>query len=272
MTRINLLPPEIRERAERPRLTPWFILMGIITVAIIVGLFFLYHSQKADKEDTLRQVQQELEELKRKTKPIETYEAQQKELKKLQDLYKQVNTGRVAWAMILNDLAMCVPEGLATASNPKAPCIWLTHLTLDAQPLEAATGGAQQAQTSATGNPIVIEGYATPAWLSMQTWLSRSGNYKSRGFLDTYPYYYFFKGHPKVAEFFVRLQNMEEWTNLWIENSEQSKVSQKRRVTTVDEQGQQQVTEETYTDWAIAFKINGQWNPEKAVWKFSGEK
>jgi len=70
----------------------------------------------------------------------------------------------------------------------------------------------------------------------------------------------------------VRLQNMEEWTNLWIENSEQSKVSQKRRVTTVDEQGQQQVTEETYTDWAIAFKINGQWNPEKAVWKFSGEK
>jgi len=141
MTRINLLPPEIRERAERPRLTPWFILMGIITVAIIVGLFFLYHSQKADKEDTLRQVQQELEELKRKTKPIETYEAQQKELKKLQDLYKQVNTGRVAWAMILNDLAMCVPEGLATASNPKAPCIWLTHSPWMLSPWRRPPGG-----------------------------------------------------------------------------------------------------------------------------------
>ncbi len=269
MTRINLLPPEIKEKAERPRLAPWFILMGVITIAVIVGLFFLFSAQKSSKEDTLKEKEQELQDLQKQTKPIEKYEKQQSDLKSLQGLYNQANSGRVAWAQMLNDLAMYVPEGLATASNPRAPAIWLTRLSIDAQPLEQVAGAPSQ--STGGGAPIQIEGYATPAWLCIQTWLPRASDFKARGFLDAYPYYYYFRGHPKVAEFFVRLQNMEEWDNLWIESSTQTTISETRNVVETTDTGQQ-VNEENYSDWAIQFRIQGQWNPEKAIWQFTSEK
>lgn len=270
MTRINLLPPEIKERVERPHLAPWFVLMGLVTLAVLVGLFFLYHSQKADKEETLREVKQELEELQRQTKPIEKYEAQQKELKDLQDMFAKANAGRVAWAKILNDLAMYVPEGLATASNPRAPTIWLTSLSIDAEPLEAMAGGA--AGTGGTGaEAIKIDGYATPAWLSIRTWLPRASDFRARGFLDSYPYYYYFSGHPKVAEFYTRLQNMKEWSNLWISSSSQTTISEKRLVVKETSEGVYEQQEESFADWAIQFSITAQWNPEKAVWSAQGE-
>jgi Tfp pilus assembly protein PilN len=265
MTRINLLPPEIREKAERPRLAPWFILMGVITVVIIVGLFLLFSAQKSGKQDTLQEKEQQLEDLQKQSKPIEKYEAQQSELKGLEDLYTQANTGRVAWAQMLNDLAMYVPEGLATASNPKAPAIWLVRMTIDAQPLETVAGAAQaQGSQAPTTIPIQIEGYATPAWLCIQTWLPRASDFKAKGFLDAYPYYYYFRGHPKVAEFFVRLHNMEEWADLWIEKSSQATISEPRIVIN-PESGEAE--EQTYTDWGINFIIDARWNPDNAIWQ-----
>lgn len=265
MTRINLLPPEVKEKVERPRLVPWFILMGVVTIAILAGLFLLFNAQKAGKEDTLEEKQQELAELQKQTRPIEKFEAQQKELRSLEELFQQANAGRLAWAQMLNDLAMYVPEGLATASNPRAPAIWLTHLTIDAQPLEAMAGGAAQAAGVAT-TPVIIEGFATPAWLCIQTWLPRASDFKAKGFLDAYPYYYYFRGHPKVAEFFVRLQNMEEWSNLWIVSSDQTSIQEERVVLTDDGAGNLIENQETFSDWAIGFTINGQWNPEEAIW------
>ncbi|MBC7246630.1 MAG: hypothetical protein H5T73_02460 [Actinobacteria bacterium] len=265
MTRINLLPPEIKEKVEQPRLVPWFILMGLVTLAIIAGLYFLFSAQKAGKEDTLKEKRAELEELQRQTKPIERFEAQQRELKSLQELFMQANAGRIAWAQMLNDLAMYVPEGLATASNPRAPTIWLTSLTIDAQPLEALAGAAP-GQAAAGGTPIEIQGYATPAWLCIQTWLPRASDFKAKGFLDAYPYYYYFRGHPKVAEFFVRLQNMEEWSDLWITSSTQTNISETRVVTVETSPGVFERQEESFSDWAIQFTITARWNPEKAIW------
>ena len=267
MTRINLLPPEIKEKAERPRLAPWFILMGVVTIVVIVGLFFLFSTQRSSKEDTLKEKEQELQDLQKQTKPIEKYEQQQSELRSMKQLLEAANGGRVAWAQMLNDLAMYVPEGLATASNPRAPAIWLTSLTIDAEPLEAVTGGLAPTGGGGTTTPISIEGYATPAWLCIQTWLPRASDFKAKGFLDAYPYYYYFRGHPKVAEFFVRLQNMEEWTNLWIDSSTQETLEETRLVTVTNPDGTTTQEEQSYSDWAIRFSIKGRWNPEKAVWK-----
>ncbi len=269
MTRINLLPPEIKEKVERPRLAPWFILMGILTLVLIVGLFLYFNAKKSGKEDTLQEKQQQLSELQKQTQRMSTFEQQQGELSAIEDLYTQANTGRVAWAQMLNDLAMYVPEGLATASNPKAPAIWLVHITIDAQSLETIAGAPEGTAPAATtgGAPIVMEGYATPAWLCVQTWLPRASDFKAKGFLDAYPYYYYFRGHPKVAEFFVRLHNMEEWTDLWIERSVEATISETRYVSiqTTPEQPPQ-VQEETYNDWGINFVILAQWNPDSAIW------
>jgi Tfp pilus assembly protein PilN len=270
MTRINLLPPEVKQKAERPRVLPWFLLFLIITIAVIVGLFFFYSSQKSSKEETLSERQQELQDLQKETKPIEAFEGQQKDLAALQQLYDKTNAGRVAWAQMLNDLAMYVPEGLATASNPRAPAIWLTTLSVDAQPLEAGAAAETVEGAASSGTPpIKIEGYAAPAWLCIQTWLPRASDFKAKGFLDAYPYYYYFKGHPKVAEFFVRLQNMEEWSNLWITDSSQETIEETRLVP--DASDPSGVSEEQYSDWAIKFVIEGQWNAEKAIWQSAAQ-
>ncbi len=266
MTRINLLPPEVREKVERPHLAPWFILMGVVTIAIIVGLFMLFSAQKSGKGETLQEKQQELQDLQKQTRPIEVFEQQQQQLKSLQEIYSQANLGRVAWAQMLNDLAMYVPEGLATASNPRAPAIWLTALTIDASALEAIAGGGGEQAPAAAGTSILINGYATPAWLCIQTWLPRASDFKAKGFLDAYPYYYYFRGHPKVAEFFVRLQNMEEWSDLWIDSSVQSTVSETRIIQVETSPGVFETQEETYSDWAIQFSIRANWNPENAIW------
>jgi len=269
MTRINLLPPEIKEKAQHNSLAPWFILMAAATIIIIVGLFFFFSSQKSAKDNTLKEKQQEFAEIQKQTKPIEVFDAQQKDLNALKKIYEQSNSGRVAWAQMLNDLAMYVPEGLATASNPKAPAIWLTKVSIDAASLATTTGGTA---STGSGSPIQIEGYAAPAWLCIQTWLPRASDFKSKGFLDAYPYYYYFRGHPKVAEFFVRLQNMDEWSDLWITDTKQEAVQSTRIVNSAGSgtgtgSTADSVTEETYSDWAIHFTIEGKWNPDKAVWK-----
>jgi Tfp pilus assembly protein PilN len=271
MTRINLLPPEIREKAERPHLAPWFLLMGLVTILVIVGLYFLYSGQKSSKDETLKQKNQELADLQKQTKGLKEFEDQQSKLQSLEQIYQRANSGRVPWAQMLNDLAMYVPEGLATASNPRAPSIWLTTVTIDAQSLENIAGAAPagQAAAGAASTPIAIEGYAAPSWLCIQTWLPRASDFKAKGFLDAYPYYYYFRGHPKVAEFFVRLQNMEEWSNLWITESVQETIGETRQVPDPANPGQ--TTEETYSDWAIRFTIKGQWNPEKAIWQGTGQ-
>jgi len=275
MTRINLLPPEIKEKAERPRLAPWFILIGVIVVVILVGAFLYTSSQKSSKEETKQEYEQELQDLQKQTKPIEQFEAQQRELKSLQGLYQQANMGRVAWAQMLNDLAMYVPEGLATASNPRAPAIWLIHVSIDAKPLETLAVAPEQ-QATAGAVPITIEGNATPAWLCIQTWLPRASDFKAKGFLDAYPYYYYFRGHPKVAEFYVRLQNMDEWTNLWIEASTQTTIAEDRGlVNPVVDPDTGEITYEeeieSFSDWAISFSITARWNPETAIWGGAGQ-
>lgn len=264
MTRINLLPPEIKEKAARPRLVPWFVLMGVVTVAVIAGLFLLFNTQKSSKNDELQQKEGELAELQKLTQPMAAYEKQQKELSSLEDLYQRANSGRVAWAQMLNDLAMYVPEGLATASNPRAPAIWLTALSIDATQLEALAGATEGAAPAGATTPITISGYATPAWLCVQTWLPRASDFKARGFLDAYPYYYYFRGHPKVAEFYVRLHNMEEWSNLWITGSSQENIEGTMEVF---DASTNTIEEETFSDWAIQFTITAQWNPEKAIWQ-----
>jgi hypothetical protein len=101
--------------------------------------------------------------------------------------------------------------------------------------------------------------------------LPRASDFKAKGFLDAYPYYYYFRGHPKVAEFFVRLQNMEEWNNLWIDSSTQTNVSETRIITVETSPGVFEQQEEGYSDWAIAFKIRAQWNPENAIWNATAE-
>ncbi len=259
MTRINLLPPEIKERVRRPSVLPFIVILAIIVLAVIVGGWFYYNNQKKSKQTTLDQKTQELNALKTANAPMAEFEKQQQQLNVIKGLYDQANKGRVAWALMLNNLAKYVPEGLTTASNPEAPTIWLTELTIDATPLE--TGSA-----SLGGNvaPIVIKGNAAPAWLCIQTWLPRSQDFQTQGFLDAFPYYYYFRGQPKVAEFLVRLMNMQQWSDIWIKSSTEEEVTDTTSIDVNAANGQ--ITEEIMPTWMMTFEIDAFWNVSKAIY------
>ena len=144
MTRINLLPPEIKGKAEKVNIVPWVIVSLLVVIAVVGGLWFYFHSQVSDREDKLKAAQRDLTDLKKTVEePLQAFEAQAAELKKVQDLYSACNAGRVGWASMLNDLALYVPEGLTTASNPTAPAIWLTHLAIDATALDGHAADKQ---------------------------------------------------------------------------------------------------------------------------------
>jgi Tfp pilus assembly protein PilN len=268
MTRINLLPPEIKGKAEKVNIVPYIVISALVVIAVIGGLWFYFHSQVSSRNSDLKKEQQKLSDLKKQVEePLAAFEAEAAKLKSVQDLYSACNVGRVGWASMLNDLALYVPEGLTTASNPTAPAIWLTHLVVDATPLEKDMP-AITASTATATNPILIEGYAAPAWLCIQTWLPRASDFKAHGFLDAYPYYYYFRGQPKVAEFFVRLHNMEEWSNLWIAESVQESITITYTTITTDATtGVSTSVDTSYDDWAIKFTINGFWDSEKASWE-----
>lgn len=266
MTRINLLPPEIKGKAEKVSIVPYAVISLLVVIVLVGGLWLLFHSQVSSKESDLKKEQNNLAELKKQVEePLKKFEDEAAKLKAIQDLYAACNSGRVGWASMLNDLALYVPEGLTTASSPTAPAIWLTHLIIDATPLEAAAGGTAE-PAATTEAPVVIEGYAAPAWLCIQTWLPRASDFKAHGFLDAYPYYYYFRGQPKVAEFFVRLHNMEEWSNLWIVESVQEPITIATITTTVDDSGTLTQQQTDYEDWAIRFTINSFWDTEMASW------
>lgn len=260
MTRINLLPPEIKEKVRRPSVFPSIIILGIIVLAVIVGGWFFYNNQKKSKQTTLDQKTQELNALKTANAPIAEFEKQQQQLKAIKSIYDQANKGRVAWALILNNLAKYVPEDLTTASNPEAPTIWLSELSIDATPLE--TGAAALQGNTA---PIVIKGHAAPAWLCIQTWLPRSQDFQDRGFLDAFPYYYYFRGQPKVAEFLVRLMNMQQWSNIWIASSQEEATTDTINVSVDPATGQ--MTEQALPTWMLTFEIDAFWNVNQAIYK-----
>jgi hypothetical protein len=169
---------------------------------------------------------------------------------------------------MLNNLAQFVPEGLRTASDPAAPAIWLTELTIDATPLETGAAALQGNQP-----PIVIKGRAAPAWLCIQTWLPRANDFRAKGFLDSYPYYYYFRGQPKVAEFLVRLQNMTEWSNTWIVDSHEEQVTNVTTTLAPSETDPNQLvlTEISQPMWTLVFEINSFWNAETAPFQSTQE-
>ncbi len=260
MTKINLLPPEVKEKVRRPSIAPFIVILAIIVLAAIAGGWYYFNNQKKSKQDALNGLQQQLTQLQQQNAPIAEFEKQQQQLRAIKSLYDQANRGRVAWANMLNNLAKYVPEGLATASNPEAPAIWLTELSIDATPLET---GAPALQGNAP--PIVIKGHAAPAWLCIQTWLPRSQDFQAEGFLDAFPYYYYFRGQPKVAEFLVRLMNMTQWSNIWIASSEEEETTDTVSVSTDPATGA--ITEEVMPTWMLTFEIDAFWNVDQAVFK-----
>ncbi|MEA2550406.1 MAG: hypothetical protein QOE25_175 [Actinomycetota bacterium] len=168
MTQVNLLPPEIRQRAIVRRNT---FLIGIAGVLLIGLMVLLYLIQSGKLADVNKQVDAQ-------EKTNASLQTQANGLSKFAELktradaealaLKQVYAGEVSWSSMLQDLSDVMPSDA-----------FLTSLTATT----AASGAAAPATTTPTTGTTVFVGQLTFAGNAYQlvtfpVWLDRIGSIK----------------------------------------------------------------------------------------------
>jgi Tfp pilus assembly protein PilN len=123
MTRVNLLPPELRERAQTRRQT---VLVGILGGVILTVIVFAYVLQGftesrinrdlATQNATNAGLQQQVNEL-------QHFATLRTQLQTEATLLSQALAGTVSWSGVLHDLSLVIPDRM-----------WITSLTASITP------------------------------------------------------------------------------------------------------------------------------------------
>ncbi len=107
--RINLLPPELRERQRSRRQTFGVIAVGVVILALIGAFFVLQRMRLAEVQQDLEdqraanaQIQQEIAEL-------QDFDALRQELEASRTLVAQLMQNEVAWSGVLRDISLVIP-------------------------------------------------------------------------------------------------------------------------------------------------------------------
>lgn len=176
--RINLLPPEIRERQRARRRTMAVVLVGIILLGALGAFYFLQVMRLGRAERDLAAQQQENARLQAEIAQLQRFDELVRELEATRELLDGLLADRVLWSGVLRDVSLVIP-GRA----------WLTGLTgtigdvavtAPEAPEAPVEGGALVGQVSFNG--FAFEHPDVALWLSrledvrgfVNPWLSTS--------------------------------------------------------------------------------------------------
>lgn len=175
VVRVNLLPPEIAEKARLRRSQVGMVLTGLAAVAVVGVLYVQQSAQVASAEQA-------------KADAVKAQVALRDDLRGLQhvrDVYAKVDAANatvaaemkyeVRWSTYLHDLTMRIPEK-----------VWLTKMSasVSAAGAEGATPAAATGAVLPSGlGTVQYEGKAM-AWLDVASWLESLA--KQKGYADPY--------------------------------------------------------------------------------------
>jgi Tfp pilus assembly protein PilN len=132
--RINLLPPEIRERQRYRRRTAAVVLIGIIVLAALGAFYVLQVMRLADVEEDLEAQQAENAELQQEIAQLQRFADLQQELEDTRTLLNTLLADKILWSGVLRDVSLVIPGEM-----------WLSGLsgaTLGADTEDGETTGA----------------------------------------------------------------------------------------------------------------------------------
>jgi type IV pilus assembly protein PilN len=111
MIRINLLSDReaIRKETTRQQVSI-FILMICLVLVILGGIQFYQYRQKAELEQRIRYVQEELKELKKKVGEVEKYKEAKKELETKLQIIERLQKGKMVVVRLLDEIGATIPE------------------------------------------------------------------------------------------------------------------------------------------------------------------
>lgn len=160
MSRVNLLPGELRQRAATRRLTSIVVASGLGVIALI-GLFYFTQTQRlADAQDDLASQEERNAGLRTQIQELQSFADLQAELAAKQDLVAGLFVNEVSWSSALLDVSRVIPDAS-----------FLTNLTGQVQSAAAEADPAVPAVGSLIGT-ITFQGVARETE-TIATWLVR---------------------------------------------------------------------------------------------------
>jgi Tfp pilus assembly protein PilN len=110
VSRVNLLPGELRQRAATRRLTSIVVAAGLGVIALI-GLFYFTQTQRlADAQDDLAAQEERNAGLRTQIQELQSFADLQAELAAKQDLVAGLFVNEVSWSSALLDVSRVIPD------------------------------------------------------------------------------------------------------------------------------------------------------------------
>jgi Tfp pilus assembly protein PilN len=181
VSRVNLLPPELRERQAIRRTTSLVVAAGLAVLALI-GIFYFFQVQR------LSQVQSDLEAQQRRNAQLASQIASlqqfadlQAELASKEALVADIFVNEVSWSSALLDVSRVIPDAS-----------YLTNLTGQ---ITAAIAGEVVAEPTGGTPETTLIGTMTFAGVANQT--------------------------ETIATWITRLEQVQGWVNAWVNSAQE---------------------------------------------------
>jgi Tfp pilus assembly protein PilN len=174
VSQVNLLPPELRQRAAVRRTTSIVVAAGLGVIALVGVFFFIQTQRLSDIRGDLEAQQQTNAQLQAQIQELQAFADLQAELAEKEQLVTSLFANEVSWSSALLDISRVIPDAS-----------YLTNLTGQVQPavpVEGAPATADELIGNMTFQGVARETQTIATWLVrleqvegwVNTWVSNA--------------------------------------------------------------------------------------------------
>lgn len=158
MSRVNLLPSEIKKGQENRRRFMLFLLAGIAIVLLVFAFWFIQSMRLSDAQDQVQAQNQVNAGIQQNIASLQQYEQLQTDAQQQEQLLAAAYAGEVSYSQMLLDVSKVIPSD--------------TYLTTFASTLQAPTASTSTTTTTTFVGNMTFSG-ETLHFDSLSTWLNR---------------------------------------------------------------------------------------------------
>jgi Tfp pilus assembly protein PilN len=159
VSRVNLLPSEIKKGQETRRRFVLFLLAGVAIVLLVLAFWFFQSMRLGDVQDQVDAQNQTNAAIQQNINGLQQYEQLQSDAQQQEQLLASAYAGEVSYSQMLLDISKVIPSD--------------TYLTNFASTLQAPTASTTTPSTSTTFVGTMTFSGETLHFDSLSTWLNR---------------------------------------------------------------------------------------------------
>jgi Tfp pilus assembly protein PilN len=164
VSRVNLLPSEIKQGQETRRRFTLFLLGGIALVLLVLAFWFLQSMRLSDVQSQIDAQNQANAAIQSQINDLQKYEQLQTEAQQEQDLLSSAYAGEVSYSGMLVDVSKVIPSDT-----------YLTNFSATLQPAGSSSSSTTTPSTSSTTTFVGNMTFSSETlhFDSMSMWLNR---------------------------------------------------------------------------------------------------